>query len=140
MGIQLPLGQASRLVGLRWREEHTSRNVRFGENIYCRNLTNIDCLCSREKMPFAAAARIARDRRPTATCAAVDARSRRPKLERSVIVAIIRVQVYRGWHRRINVRVKRMTVLSALDANGVSALVMARGHIIDGIDEVRSID
>jgi len=50
------------------------------------------------------------------------------------------VQVYRRWHRRINVRVKRLAVCSALAASGVPALVMARGHIIDGIDEVRSID
>jgi len=45
-------------------------------------------------------------------------------------------KVYRRWHRRINVRVKRLALCSALAATGVPALVMARGHIIDGIDEV----
>lgn len=45
-------------------------------------------------------------------------------------------QVYRRWHRRVNVAQKRYAIVSALAASGVPGLVQARGHIIDQIPEV----
>merc|ERR1712026_375879 len=45
-------------------------------------------------------------------------------------------KVYRRWHRRVNVAQKRYAVCSAIAATGVPALVMAKGHQIQGIPEV----
>ena len=48
----------------------------------------------------------------------------------------MRFQVFRRWHRRVNVAQKRFAIVSAIAASGVPALVQARGHIIDLIPEV----
>merc|ERR1712223_1505953 len=40
------------------------------------------------------------------------------------------------WHRKINVAQKRYAMCSAIAATGVPALVMAKGHVISGINEV----
>merc|ERR1712133_52436 len=45
-------------------------------------------------------------------------------------------KVYRRWHRRVNVAQKRYAICSAIAASGVPALVMAKGHRIEGIPEV----
>merc|ERR1711953_498927 len=45
-------------------------------------------------------------------------------------------KTWRKWHRRINVNQKRYAICSAIAATGVPALVMAKGHVIDGIPEV----
>ena len=45
-------------------------------------------------------------------------------------------KVYRRWHRRVNVQQKRYAMCSAIAATGVPALVMAKGHVISGINEV----
>jgi large subunit ribosomal protein L4e len=45
-------------------------------------------------------------------------------------------KVYRRWHRRVNIKQRRFAICSAIAASGVPSLVMARGHIINGIDEV----
>jgi len=45
-------------------------------------------------------------------------------------------RVYRRWHRRVNVAQRRYAVASAIAASGVPALVLARGHVIDQLDEV----
>merc|ERR1711963_722525 len=41
-----------------------------------------------------------------------------------------------GWHRKVNVAQKRYAMCSAIAATGVPALVMAKGHVINGIHEV----
>lgn len=43
---------------------------------------------------------------------------------------------WRKWHQKVNVTQKRYAVASALAASAVPALVMARGHRIDGLSEV----
>merc|ERR1711972_600776 len=43
---------------------------------------------------------------------------------------------WRRWHRKINVAQKRYAMCSAIAATGVPALVMAKGHVINGISEV----
>jgi len=43
---------------------------------------------------------------------------------------------WRRWHRKVGVAQKRFAVCSAIAATGVPALVMAKGHVIDGIPEV----
>merc|ERR1712024_6238 len=43
---------------------------------------------------------------------------------------------WRRWHRKINVAQKRYAMCSAIAATGVPALVMAKGHVISGINEV----
>merc|ERR1712059_27918 len=43
---------------------------------------------------------------------------------------------WRRWHRKVNVAQKRYAMCSAIAATGVPALVMAKGHVIDGIAEV----
>merc|ERR1712032_678394 len=43
---------------------------------------------------------------------------------------------WRRWHRKVNVAQKRYAMCSAIAATGVPALVMAKGHVIDGIPEV----
>lgn len=44
--------------------------------------------------------------------------------------------VMRRWHRRVPVAQRRYAICSAIAASGVPALVMARGHVIQGIDEI----
>merc|ERR1712210_311162 len=43
---------------------------------------------------------------------------------------------WRRWHRKVGVAQKRYATVSAIAATGVPALVMAKGHVIDGIPEV----
>jgi len=43
---------------------------------------------------------------------------------------------WRRWHRKVNVAQKRYAMCSAIAATGVPALVMAKGHVIDGIAEI----
>jgi len=43
---------------------------------------------------------------------------------------------WRRWHRKVNVAQKRYAICSAIAATGVPALVMAKGHQIQGIPEV----
>lgn len=45
-------------------------------------------------------------------------------------------QIWRRWHRKINIKQKRYAVCSALAASALPALVMARGHKIDSVPEV----
>jgi len=45
-------------------------------------------------------------------------------------------KVWRRWHRKINVNQKRYAVSSALAASALPALVMARGHRIQRVQEV----
>lgn len=43
---------------------------------------------------------------------------------------------WRRWHRKVNIGMKRYAVCSALAASAVPALVAARGHAIDQINEI----
>jgi len=43
---------------------------------------------------------------------------------------------WRKWHRKVNVAQKRYAMCSALAASAVPALVMARGHSVEGVAEV----
>lgn len=45
-------------------------------------------------------------------------------------------KIWRKWHRKINVNQKRYAVTSALAATAVPALVMARGHRVEGCGEI----
>jgi large subunit ribosomal protein L4e len=45
-------------------------------------------------------------------------------------------KIWRRWHRKVNINQKRYAVASALAASAVPALVMARGHKIDGVSEL----
>merc|ERR1719362_2513221 len=45
-------------------------------------------------------------------------------------------KTWRRWHRKINVAQKRYAMCSAIATTGVPALVMAKGHQIQGISEV----
>merc|ERR1712170_207487 len=45
-------------------------------------------------------------------------------------------KTYRRWHRKVNVAQKRYAICSAIAATGIPALVMAKGHVINGISEV----
>mmetsp|Transcript_115277 Transcript_115277/g.320592 ORF Transcript_115277/g.320592 Transcript_115277/m.320592 type:complete len:408 (+) Transcript_115277:57-1280(+) len=45
-------------------------------------------------------------------------------------------RTWRKWHRKINVNQRRYATTSALAASAVPALVMARGHAIDTVDEI----
>merc|ERR1712168_804104 len=45
-------------------------------------------------------------------------------------------KVYRRWHRKVSVAQKRYAMVSAIAATGVPALVMAKGHRIEGTPEV----
>lgn len=45
-------------------------------------------------------------------------------------------KTWRRWHHKVNVAQKRYAMCSAIAATGVPALVMARGHAINGIPEV----
>lgn len=42
-------------------------------------------------------------------------------------------KVWRRWHRKININLKRYAVVSALAASALPSLVMARGHRIDQV-------
>lgn len=44
--------------------------------------------------------------------------------------------VWRRWHRRVNVNLKRYATCSALAATAIPSLVMARGHKIEEVPEV----
>ncbi|BET01440.1 Ribosomal protein L4 [Nesidiocoris tenuis] len=43
---------------------------------------------------------------------------------------------WRRWHRKINVNQKRYAMVSALAATGVPALVMSKGHLVQGVPEL----
>lgn len=45
-------------------------------------------------------------------------------------------RTWRRWHRKINVNQKRYATISALAASALPALVMARGHHVEQVDEV----
>lgn len=45
-------------------------------------------------------------------------------------------KTWRRWHRRCNVKQRRFAICSALAASALPALVMSKGHKIDGIPEV----
>ena len=45
-------------------------------------------------------------------------------------------KTWRRWHRKVNTTQKRYAICSAITATGVPALVMAKGHQIQGIPEV----
>merc|ERR1719399_2688044 len=45
-------------------------------------------------------------------------------------------RVWRKWHRRVNRGQRRYAVTSALAASAIPALVMARGHRIENLEEV----
>ena len=45
-------------------------------------------------------------------------------------------KIWRKWHRKVNVNQKRYALVSALAASAVPALVLARGHKIDGVSEI----
>lgn len=45
-------------------------------------------------------------------------------------------KTWRRWHRRVNLCQKRYAMTSCIAATGVPALVMAKGHRIEGISEV----
>jgi len=45
-------------------------------------------------------------------------------------------KTWRRWHRRVNVTTRRHAAASAIAASGVTALVMAKGHAIEQINEV----
>lgn len=45
-------------------------------------------------------------------------------------------RIWRKWHRKVNVNVRRYAVCSAIAASAVPALVMARGHRISQIPEI----
>jgi len=45
-------------------------------------------------------------------------------------------KTWRRWHRHVNLTQKRYAVASGVAASGVPALVMARGHRVERLDEV----
>ncbi|XP_076443486.1 large ribosomal subunit protein uL4-like [Babylonia areolata] len=45
-------------------------------------------------------------------------------------------KTWRRWHRRINVNQRRYAMCSAIAATGVPALIMSKGHRIEGLPEV----
>lgn len=45
-------------------------------------------------------------------------------------------KTWRRWHRKVNTTQKRYAITSCIAATGVPALVMAKGHRIEGIPEV----
>ena len=45
-------------------------------------------------------------------------------------------KTWRKWHRKVNVTQKRHAIAAGLAASAVPALVMARGHKVDGLAEV----
>ncbi|KAJ6796661.1 putative 60S ribosomal protein L4-1 [Iris pallida] len=45
-------------------------------------------------------------------------------------------EIWRRWHRRVNVNQRRFAVVSALAASSVPSLVLARGHKIESVPEL----
>ncbi|XP_072951548.1 large ribosomal subunit protein uL4z-like [Typha angustifolia] len=45
-------------------------------------------------------------------------------------------KIWRRWHRRVNIHLRRVAVTSALAASAVPSLVVARGHKIDSVPEL----
>ncbi|XP_003737313.1 60S ribosomal protein L4-A [Galendromus occidentalis] len=45
-------------------------------------------------------------------------------------------KTWRRWHRRVNVTQRRHAAASAVSASGVTALVMAKGHAVEQINEL----
>jgi len=45
-------------------------------------------------------------------------------------------RVWRRWHRKVSVAQRRYAVASALAASSIPALVMARGHRVNGVEEI----
>ncbi|XP_010549794.1 PREDICTED: 60S ribosomal protein L4-1 [Tarenaya hassleriana] len=45
-------------------------------------------------------------------------------------------KIWRRWHRRVNVNMKRHAIVSAIAATAVPSLVMARGHRIESVPEM----
>ena len=45
-------------------------------------------------------------------------------------------KTWRRWHRKVNTTQKRYAITSCIAASGVPALVMAKGHRIEGLPEV----
>ena len=45
-------------------------------------------------------------------------------------------KTWRRWHRRVNVTQRRHAAASAISASGVTALVMAKGHAVEQINEL----
>merc|ERR1711904_353569 len=45
-------------------------------------------------------------------------------------------KTWRRWHRKVNLKEKRLAVASALAASAIPALVMARGHSINEVAEI----
>merc|ERR1711907_920578 len=45
-------------------------------------------------------------------------------------------KVWRRWHRRVNLQQKRMAAVSAIASSGIPALVMARGHRVNNVEEL----
>ena len=45
-------------------------------------------------------------------------------------------KIWRQWHHKINVNQRRYATASAVAASAVPALVMARGHRIEGVNEI----
>lgn len=46
------------------------------------------------------------------------------------------LQTYRRWHRKINLRLKRHALASAISATAVLPLILARGHKINKVPQV----
>ena len=46
------------------------------------------------------------------------------------------IRIWRRWHRRVNVTMKRYAVVSAIAATAIPALVSARGHKISRVPEL----
>ena len=46
------------------------------------------------------------------------------------------MKTWRRWHRKVNLKEKRLAVASALAASAVPSLVMARGHVVDEVAEI----
>jgi len=44
--------------------------------------------------------------------------------------------IWRRWHRKVNIGMKRYAICSAIAASAIPALVAARGHVIDHINEI----
>ncbi|XP_010558283.1 PREDICTED: 60S ribosomal protein L4-1-like [Tarenaya hassleriana] len=45
-------------------------------------------------------------------------------------------KIWRRWHRRVNVNMKRYAIVSAIAATAIPSLVMARGHRIESVPEM----
>jgi len=45
-------------------------------------------------------------------------------------------KIWRRWHRKISINQKRYALTSALAASAIPALVLARGHKVDGVPEI----